>query len=309
MTFSEFALGLFPFISCGDREPVFFRQLIGNFVKDAAQDACILLKRKDDTKYRYIKGDRAIQRKDAQYLYEHRDKNKFSDWICQQMDESDSYESVREWLDRHGIADGDPSDACADLLERILLDIIGVSDVAKAPFESELDLNLINDIQEKIRSLPRPASVPVPEEATKNEQTYIEELCHAYGDAEGMDMIPIDQLPVDYLDDLEDRRVDFYAAESIRRGVLELKSDALTGQFEVLKEETYNNVSDTSRKVFPNGYERMLAVMEQAVNAQVENYILGKSPYWISSKIKKGACHHLVNDGKLRWVRRRKRNA
>lgn len=57
-----------------------------------------------------------------------------------------------------------------------------------------------------------------------------------------------------------------------------------------------------------NYAERMLAVMEQAVVAPVTNYILSASPYWISGKIKKGVCHHLVNDGKLKWIRRRKSN-
>lgn len=151
--------------------------------------------------------------------------------------------------------------------------------------------------------------MPVPKVATQDEQIYINELCLAYGDAEGMDSFSTDNLSSfpDYSDDLEDRRIDFYAAETIRRGVLELKGSSLTGQFDVLKDETYNGVKDTARRTHPNGYERMLAVMEQAVIAPVTNYILSASPYWISGKIKKGVCHHLVNDGKLTWIRRRKK--
>ena len=48
-------------------------------------------------------------------------------------------------------------------------------------------------------------------------------------------------------------------------------------------------------------------LMEQAVVTPVTNYLLSTSPYWISGKIKKGVCHHLVNDDKLTWVRRRKK--
>lgn len=55
MTFSEYALGLSPFISYGKSEHDYFTELIGNFIKDAAMDSCQILKRKDDTKYRYIK--------------------------------------------------------------------------------------------------------------------------------------------------------------------------------------------------------------------------------------------------------------
>nr|DAT75080.1 MAG TPA: hypothetical protein [Caudoviricetes sp.] len=310
MTFSEYASDLSAFISFGKSEHEYFTELVGNFVQDAAMDSCKLLKRKPDTKYRYIKGDRTFQPKDAQYLYDHRDKSKFSNWIWERMDESDSYDNVAAWLNSIGIDSDDPSAACADILESIILDIINSTPATKATQESEIDLKLIDDIQKKIKSLPRPTNVPVPKVATQNEQIYIEELYQAYGDAEGMDSFSADTLSSfpDYSDDLEDRRIDFYAAETIRRGVLELKGSDMTGQFDILKDETYNGVKDTAKRTHPNGYERMLAVMEQAVITPVTNYILSASPYWISGKIKKGVCHHLVNDGKLTWIRRRKSN-
>ncbi|WP_326975001.1 ABC-three component system protein [Caproicibacter sp. BJN0012] len=309
MTFSEYALGLSPFISFGKSEYDYFTELVGNFVTDAAMDSCKILKRKSDTKYRYIKGDRTIQPKDAQYLYDHRDKSKFSNWIWERMDESDSYDNVVSWLNNLGFASDDPSTACTDLLESTILDIIRNSPTSQAKQESEIDLKLIDDIEEKIKSLPRPANVPVPRIATQDEQTYISELCQAYGDAEGISDFSLDNLSSypDYSDDLDDRRIDFYAAESIRRGVLELGNGKLTGQFDVLKDETFAGVKDTARRIHPNGYECMLAVMEQAIIVPVTNYILSTSPYWISGKIKKGVCHHLVNDGKLKWIRRRKK--
>ena len=73
MKFSEYALRLSPYISYGKSEADYFTELIGNFIEDAAMDYCVLLKRKPDTKYKYIRGDRSIQSKDTQYLYNHRD--------------------------------------------------------------------------------------------------------------------------------------------------------------------------------------------------------------------------------------------
>ena len=309
MTFSEYATGLSAYISYGKSEYDYFTELIGNFIQDAAMDACKLLKRQNDTKYRYIKGIRLIQVKDAQYLYDHRDKEKFSHWIWERMDDTSSYDKISAWLVRHNISSDDPATACADLLESIILDII--NNIASSPpsQKSDLDLTLINDIQEKIKSLPRPANVPVPKEATQNEETYIDELFLAYVDAEGIDVFSRNDLISfpDYEEDLNGRRIDFYAAESIRRGVLELGSGSLTDQFDVLKSETLVGVTDTAKRTHPNGYERMLAVMEQAVTTPMTNYVLSASPYWIGGKIKKGVCHHLVNDGKLAWIRRRKK--
>ena len=309
MTFSEYATGLSAYISYGKSEYDYFTELIGNFIQDAAMDACKLLKRQNDTKYRYIKGIRLIQVKDAQYLYDHRNKEKFSHWIWERMDDTSSYDKISAWLVRHNISSDDPATACADLLESIILDII--NNIASSPpsQKSDLDLTLINDIQEKIKSLPRPAKLPVPKEATQNEETYINELLSAYGDAEGMNVFSTNDLSSfpDYEEDLNGRRIDFYAAESIRRGVLELGSGSLTDQFDVLKSETLVGVIDTAKRTHPNGYERMLAVMEQAISTPMTNYVLSSSPYWIGGKIKKGVCHHLVNDGKLSWIRRRKK--
>jgi len=309
MTFSEYATGLSAYISYGKSEYDYFTELIGNFIQDAAMDACKLLKRQNDTKYRYIKGIRLIQVKDAQYLYDHRNKEKFSNWIWDRISDSDSYDEISAWLRSHNISSDDPATACADLLESIILDII--NNIASSPpsQKSDLDLTLINDIQEKIKSLPRPANVPVPKEATQNEETYIDELFLAYGDAEGMNVFSANDLPSfpDYEEDLNGRRIDFYAAESIRRGVLELGSGSLTDQFDILKSETLVGVTDTAKRTHPNGYERMLAVMEQAVTTPMTNYVLSASPYWIGGRIKKGVCHHLVNDGKLTWIRRRKK--
>ncbi len=310
MTFSEYAQGLSPFCSRGASEYEYFTELVENFIEDAAMDACKILSKKDDTKYRYIIGSRQIQPKDAQYLYNHRDLSKFSEWIWNTMDYSDSYDGVSNWLKKNNIDNSDPPTACAELLESIILDIInGVPKQNQSAQDAGSDMALITDIQDKIKQLPRPASVPVPEEATNDEQLYINELFRAYGDAEGLDTFSRDDLVMypDYEEDLEDRRVDFYAAESIRRGVMELGDGDLSDQFDVLKDETYNGVKDTVRRVHLNGYECMLAVMEQAVKVPVDNYLLGASPYWISGKIKKGVCHHLVNDEKLVWVRRKRK--
>lgn len=307
MNFSEYAQGLYPYCSAGIEEAPFFTELIGNFIQDAAMDACQALKKQPDTRYRYIKGTRKITPKDAKYIYEHRDIKKFSNWISNQMDDSDSYDAVTAWLTSKGITNQYTDDACAELLEQVILDIVKGTATASSSLDTANDLKLIEEIKQKVKSLPRPVDVPVPEEATSDERIYIEELYHAYGDAEDIETFSADNLSSypDYAEDVDERRVDFYAAVTIQRGVLELGNGGLSDQFEVLKKETLDGVKDTAKRRQSNGYERMLAVMEQAVMLPVTNYILSESPYWISGKIKKGVCHHLVNDNKLKWVRKK----
>ena len=312
MTFPEYGDGLKPFCSYGKNEAEFFTALIGNFIKDAAMDACALLKRKPDTRYRYFIGARPITPKDANYVYTHRDIEKFTNWIWDQMDESDSYDAVSAWLKENNVAGDDPAVACTTLLESIMLEISKQqeTDAVEKKRDTAIDLKLIAEIQAKIDSLPKPKDVPVPPTEATDEQPFIEELLRAYGDAENKPALTRADLEIemyaDYADDLADRRVDYYAAETIRRGVLELGKGNLSGQFDVLKDETLSGVKDIARSnSHANGYERMLAVMQQAAITPVTNYLLGSSPYWISGRIKQGVCHHLVNAKKLRWVKRR----
>lgn len=307
MEFTEYAKGLFPFISFGKKEAPYFVELIGNYVKDAAMDSCALLHKKSDTQYRYVNGN-PIPSRDAQYLYDHKDTCKFSRWISDRIDETESFDSVCAWLKANGMPGIYPDNECEELLTKIILSICSTSKIKKRPpSQFEESLNLIKDINTKISTLPRPTRVPVPSVVTSNEQAYIGELLNAYADAEGLSDFTETELQTytEYQEDLDDRRIDYYAAVSIERGVMELDADNLSDQFSVLKEETLDGVKDTARKSYLNGYEKMLSVMEQASILVFENYLLSKSPYWISSKIKKGVCHHLVNDGKLKWVKRK----
>ncbi len=307
LEFKDYAKGLSPFISYGKTEADFFVAIIGNFIKDAAIDSCKLLQYKPDTQYRYMIGN-PIQKKDAQYLYDHRDIKKYSDWLFERMDESESYDNVISWLKDNNMPGEIPEDECQKLLESIILTICNPSSLQKktpSPFEESLEL--INDINKKVQNLPSPTQIPVPNVATNKERTYINELLAAYGDAETINSFSekdFKKYP-DYKEDLDDRRIDYYAAVSIERGVMELDADNLSNQFNILKSETLEGVKDTARKTHLNGYDKMLSVMEQAISLTLENYLLSNSPFWISGKIKKGVCHHLVNDGKLKWVKKK----
>ncbi|MGX7092416.1 ABC-three component system protein [Hutsoniella sourekii] len=304
MNFKEYAKGLKPFISYGKTGADFFVAIIGNFIKDSAMEGCDLLRRKPDTQYRYLIGN-PIPSKDAQFVYDHRDPDKYVQWISEIMDDSESYQSVSDWLISIGLPGEYPENECQELLESIFLSICSYSMKQKKPSSIfEKSLKLIKDIDEKLEKLPRPESVPVPTTFSNKEKIYIDELYNAYADAESIERFSDKNFPEfpNYKEDFEDRRIDYYSAVSIERGVRELDADNLSNQFEVLKSETLAGIKDTMRKKYINGYEKMLSTMEKAVSNPVDNYILCKSPYWISNSIKKGVCHHLVNDGKIKWV-------
>ena len=172
--------------------------------------------------------------------------------------------------------------------------------------KSKDPLKAIDELDSFIDSLPAPKQKTPPKQLLKEEQTYISQLHAAYGDKEGITDFCEAHLTQygEYQEDRDERRIDYFAADSIRQSIRELNSDGCTNQFTVLKDETWSGVKNTSRKSYTNGYEKMLSVMEQAAVIQVTQYTLSRSPNWISNRIKMGVCHFLVNDNILKWVKR-----
>jgi len=171
---------------------------------------------------------------------------------------------------------------------------------SKDPFQA------LDELEASINRLPAPVQKTPPKQILQEEQPYISELYAAYGDKEGItDFCETHLAQYDeYKEDREDRRIDYFAADSIRQGIRELNSDGYINQFTVLKDETWAGIKNTAKKSYPNGYEKMLSVMEQAAVVQVAQYTLSRSPNWISNRIKMGVCHFLVNDNILKWVKR-----
>ena len=202
--------------------------------------------------------------------------------------------------------DSDPEDMatfCVNMLHESIKERIPVT----VGTNTNVLLQRLDRILEELRDLPAPTPIEVPEEETEEEMVYIGELYRAYSEEEGSN-INRDNIQEyeDYSEDLKDRRIQYFAAESVRRGLDELYVENLENQFDVLKEETLKGVRNTWRKPYPSGYQRMLSVMETAVTMQVTNYILGNVPNWISNDIRQGVCHFLVKEGKLYWVRKRR---
>lgn len=154
-----------------------------------------------------------------------------------------------------------------------------------------------------LANVPKPAPVAVPDVPTPDELTYITELLSAYAEAAGKSELQIsdlDSLPK-YKNDLERRRKDYYAAETIREGTRDSFGDKEDVQFSALKEETYDGIIDTYAQDFPTAMARLNGVMSQAALVPINKCLLSKLN-WISGREKKGVCHFLVNDGEIKWV-------
>lgn len=202
------------------------------------------------------------------------------------------------------------------LLNEFLADtfLYAIHRINKAPIDAGTEIsteltNVLNNIarlKDVLASLPnRPASLAIPDEIEPDELTYVMELLSAYADAERIPELPkesLDKYPR-YNKDFERRRKDYYAAETIRRASRDVFSDRDPDHFGILKDETFDGVIDVHSQDFPHGVARLNAVMSQATAVNVDKCILSRMPDWIGSSEKKGVCHILVNDRRIKgWV-------
>ena len=158
-------------------------------------------------------------------------------------------------------------------------------------------------LDEILANIPKPNPIAIPDMPSSDEMAYITALLAAYAEVAGkteLQLNELDSLPK-YKSDLERRRKDYYAAETIREGTRDSFGDKEEVQFKVLKEETYEGIVDSYSQSYTDAFSRLTGVMSQAVLVPINRCLLSKLN-WISGREKKGVCHFLVNDGQLKWV-------
>lgn len=314
MNLSEYLNMLFPFF--GDRKGFgktpktkkgrgkadFVTFILGAYVEEDYVTECAVLDLQPDTLRKIMSGASPFSAVNAIPFNRHPDKERFVEVLSEDAQSFDSMVALSKALADHGIVnDGPLTDIltkCADVLEQIIIE-------AASP-KRQRDFNDACDaVEEALRRMPHPDMQDPPEELADHEQAYIEALYAAYGDAahvDGFDQSSLASYP-EYDENLKERRIDYFSAESIRCSIIELQGADLQDQFSVLKSEMYAGVRNTAMKRYDDGFDRMLNVMEQATATSVNQYVLSRSPYWINNRIKQGVCHFLVKDGKLRWVK------
>ena len=315
MTLSEYLEMLFPFF--GDRKGFgktpksknrrskadYVTFMLGAIVEEEWVTECKVLDLKEGTLRKIMSGAASFSAINAIPFNNHIDKERFIEVLGEDVQSYDSMVALGKVLSDHGISnDGTMDDIlakCADMLEQIIAE--AARPKGKRDFNDACDA-----VEQALRRMPRPDMQDPPAELAEHEQAYIEALYAAYGDAAKVDVFDHASLASypEYDEDLKERRIDYFAAESIRCSIIELQGADLQDQFSVLKSEMYAGVRNTALKRYDDGFERMLSVMDQATVTPVDQYVLSRSPYWINNRIKQGVCHFLVTDGKLRWVKR-----
>jgi hypothetical protein len=72
--------------------------------------------------------------------------------------------------------------------------------------------------------------------------------------------------------------------------------------FDDFLDSMHAGVTDTNLRTYPNGVERLLATLAQAVQVQLDRQRLDQIITLIDVWSRKGSCHELAARGRLLWV-------
>lgn len=143
--------------------------------------------------------------------------------------------------------------------------------------------------------------VTQPDNIDKAELPYVNALLEVYSEDSNLSIQSTDELKkfINYYTHFQRQRQDYYSIETIRRFVRDTFTD--NNDFLCLKDEVYNGIIDVYEENYKNGFQRLKEVLKQASQINTSKALLDSSLHLIGSSEKKGTCHLLVNDNKLRW--------
>ncbi len=194
--------------------------------------------------------------------------------------------------------------------------LVSIRDAAPSPIEVSLNLptpapqSVAPYIDEKTnrlrlgdQSVGLPPKKDVPEHIQPDELIYVAALLHAY--CEGLptsNLEPvIDDIPPRWSAHFQDQRKAFYSAEWVREASWSCIHNG-KAMFEEFLDSMHAGVTDTNLRTYPNGVERLLATLAQAVQVQLDRHQLDQIIDLIDVWSRKGSCHELAARGRLSWV-------
>nr|WP_308220780.1 ABC-three component system protein [Micromonospora sp. MSM11] len=147
---------------------------------------------------------------------------------------------------------------------------------------------------------PRPAAPPPPADPHPSETRYLEQLVDVhrerYGDAISSTADALQHPEASR--HIRRQRVAFYSAEALRT----FSRDSVPGEtFDSLQNEVYEGVIEIHDGNHESGYDRLGAVLQASMDLEITSNALITVATTVD---RKGMCHQLANDEKLRWCRR-----
>lgn len=128
------------------------------------------------------------------------------------------------------------------------------------------------------------------------EAVYVDQLRQVYGQATGSAFVTADDVlaDADHGEHFRDQRTRFFEAASFKRFH---RDNTAPGALGIFEDDVYHGVIEVHRDRHETLLRRVDAVMKHA--SILPASLIGRS---VRVPVKQGMCHHLANDGRLKWA-------
>lgn len=135
-----------------------------------------------------------------------------------------------------------------------------------------------------------------PQAIQPEEAHYIEQLRHVYEDASGGTFITVDDVlaDADHGEHFRDQRTRYFEAAAFKRFH---RDNTAPGAITTFDDDVYHGVIDVHRDRHETLLHRVDAVMKHA--SVLPASLIGRT---VRIPVKQGICHHLANEGRLKWA-------
>lgn len=163
----------------------------------------------------------------------------------------------------------------------------------------------LDALKELINKFPKPVAIEVPEKIDLTEMVYVSAILEAFSEDAGVEVITQGELLskleyAKYKTKLDRYRTDYYRAEGIKESLKDTNLEAEEGLFQKLEDETFDSIIDKVEDDYGTSYQRMNNVLEHVTTVELSS-LIAKVPGLVQSSQKKGLCHILVNEERIRW--------
>lgn len=229
----------------------------------------------------------------------------FADWLDEKELTDEALENLASKFAEFGITI-DPYNAGRDIAN-VLKEIL--ENIKSAPKKRSIRYCEIIDGKVKIGNeyITLPAKLIIPDDIDAQEEPYINALLEVYAQDSNTPITSIsdlDNLNLQYKEHIKVQRENFYNAESVLHQIRDagIFTDGVN-EFDVLKNETLDSISDTVIEQYKNGFARVKQVLHVVASVNFTKSFLAKPGNGlIGPSEKRGIVHMLVNDGKVKWI-------
>ena len=319
MELSNYLKMLYSYVGDGKNEVDYMRELFDHLIDDTDPDVVNpLYDLTPDYINRIYNGTAKLAKSRATKILTNLDELKYANYINDKLT-IDANLNLKKDIDGLGLELGNEEvpEQCGEIIVEVLKGITrktkrkgtsesvlqkGKTELSKVPLPSVYVKDSKIHIGNQSFNLHK--KIEPPSEIEPVELPYIEALLSAYAHAEKLESVTkenLPDLPMKYLKNFIEQRENYYNIDSIFHSVREVFEDG-EEDFNRLKEDTYDGISDTCWEDYSDGYKRLVAVLKHATVITLSKSYLSQITNLIGNSEKKGICHLLVNDGKIKWV-------